>query len=118
MPNTPALADTIKNDATFADGEQIACNQYKDSGSGGAFCAFMQNIGDNKTDAVTVKNKMRDLWDHGCRTCGSVPAWPGNDVSKGQLTVNFVEGAVKGCGGHKVCKDENVKSHEDLIKQC
>jgi hypothetical protein len=59
-------------------------------------------------DGATVKDLMNALISHGCHGehrpsssdsnrdltrrigCGSVPIHPGNDISSGQLTVNFV----------------------------
>ena len=32
---------------------------------------------------------MARLVEHQCAHCGSVPTEPGNDVAKGQLTVNY-----------------------------
>jgi hypothetical protein len=81
---------------------------------------FAQDIGSETISGETVKNKLRDLWNHGCRGCGSCPVKPGNNVKSGQVTVNYVSEDHKddGCGGHKVCKDGHLKSHEDLLKDC
>ncbi|KAJ6789041.1 hypothetical protein PWT90_08412 [Aphanocladium album] len=64
--------------------EQIACSH----GSQGSFCAFYQS-GASGT-AKEAYSQLQQLLDHGCGGCGSIPTQPGNDVSKGQLTVNYV----------------------------
>ncbi|KAK3169359.1 hypothetical protein OEA41_008742 [Lepraria neglecta] len=49
-------------------------------------------------DGQTIKEKVNDLYSHGCRGCGSVPIGPNNDPnSQGILTVNYV--ATPGCDG-------------------
>lgn len=71
----------IDDGATFGDGTHIACS--------GNCCAFLQNVSGTKTGAQ-LKGYMRQLVDHGCDKCGSVPTEPGNNVDNGELTVNFV----------------------------
>ena len=39
------------------------------------------------SDALTL---LTELQSHGCTICGSIPTNSGNDVSTGELTVNFV----------------------------
>ncbi|TWU73330.1 hypothetical protein ED733_004635 [Metarhizium rileyi] len=63
---------------------QIACSH----GSQGSVCAFYQN-GASGTARDAYK-WVQGLLDHKCRQCGSIPTQPGNDVSKGELTVNYV----------------------------
>jgi hypothetical protein len=115
--NTPP--DTIRNTETFASGENIACDQASDWG-GGAFCVFLQGMGDTKTNATTIKDKLKEINEHdkACNTCGSTPMYPGNNVKDGQLTVNYVGSKGVGeCKGRKVCRDEAVRSHEELLKE-
>ncbi|KAB8070990.1 killer toxin [Aspergillus leporis] len=78
--------DQVDNNRHFNNGEHIACLNNK---LGTGICAFFQNTsgGGNGADA---KRLVQDLLNHGCSACGSVPTNPGNDVSKGQLTVNYV----------------------------
>ncbi|OAA52155.1 Killer toxin, Kp4/SMK-like, core [Cordyceps fumosorosea ARSEF 2679] len=71
-------------DRRFNGGDQIACSH----GSQGSICAFYQNGASGSTkDAY---GQLQQLLDHKCHACGSVPTEPGNDVSKGELTVNYV----------------------------
>ncbi len=60
---------------------QIACE--------GNICAFYQN-GPGYGNAGYAASKIRELINHGCSACGSAPTEPGNDVSLGQLTLNWV----------------------------
>mgnify|MGYP005988751167 CR=1 FL=1 len=85
--------------------EQLACSH----GSQGSFCAFYQSGASGS--AKDAYNQVQQLLDHGtknnftsnhkgrnltlclgCGGCGSVPTVQdgSNDVSKGQLTVNYV----------------------------
>ncbi|TQV90465.1 hypothetical protein V2A60_010455 [Cordyceps javanica] len=82
-------------DRRFNSGDQIACSH----GSQGSFCAFYQNGASGS--AKDAYNQIQQLLDHGCRGCGSVPTQPGNDVSKGELTVNYVSNAC--CEGDCHC---------------
>ena len=58
----------------------------------GGICAFAQ--GSNVPSGVTgvlIKRKLRELGDHGCRICGSVPLGGDNDPRRrGILTVNYI----------------------------
>ncbi|KAK5994840.1 KP4 killer toxin [Cladobotryum mycophilum] len=83
-------------DRHFNSGQQIACNH----GSQGSICAFYQN-GASGT-AGNVYSQLQTLLDHGCMQCGSVPTQPGNDVSKGELTVNWVGNPC--CEGDCYCR--------------
>ena len=54
-----------------------------------------------------VKSKLRELRDHGCRVCGSVPLGRGNDPqSLGILTVNYISGTA--CKG--LCPSKHVSA--------
>lgn len=92
------------NTITDMHKEQIACSH----GSQGSFCAFYQSGASGS--AKDAYNQVQQLLDHGtcllhpqyvirnltlylgCGGCGSVPTVQdgSNDVSKGQLTVNYV----------------------------
>ncbi|KAK9437838.1 killer toxin, Kp4/SMK-like, core [Metarhizium brunneum] len=71
-------------DRHFNQGQQIACSH----GSQGSVCAFYQNGASGS--ARDAYGQVQGLIDHRCRQCGSIPTQPGNDVSKGELTVNYV----------------------------
>ncbi|KAJ6441632.1 KP4 killer toxin [Purpureocillium lavendulum] len=71
-------------DRHFNEGQQLACSQ----GSQGSVCAFYQNGASGS--AQEAYGQLKALMDHGCQQCGSIPTQPGNDVSKGELTVNYV----------------------------
>ena len=82
----------VNDDFQISNGQHIACSDN--------YCAFLQAVkapdGRDATKTLgQVKQYMNDLWNHGCRGCGSDPTEPGNDVSKGMLTVNYV-GDVQG----------------------
>ena len=77
----------VNDDFPISNGEHIACSD--------SYCAFLQGVTspDGRPGTKTIgqiKTYIDAIWDHGCRGCGSDPTEPGNDVSKGQLTVNFV----------------------------
>lgn len=79
--NLKAIVDGIQDRGRhYNTGQQIACT--------GSLCTFFQNgASGNAGDASGL---LQQLLDHGCHKCGSVPTQPGNDVSKGELTVNVV----------------------------
>ncbi|KAF4471800.1 TOX4 [Fusarium albosuccineum] len=73
-------------EGNFGNGDHVACIPF----AFGQLCAFYQNIGSrtfNKEQSVQYLDQLRQ---HGCIKCGSIPTDPGNDVGKGQLTVNYV----------------------------
>ncbi|KAK3187651.1 hypothetical protein K4F52_003709 [Lecanicillium sp. MT-2017a] len=73
-------------EGVWSNGQHVACVSHVT----GRLCAFYQNIGSrtfNKGQSVTYLDQLKD---HGCRVCGSIPTDPGNNVSNGQLTVNYV----------------------------
>ncbi|PHH60620.1 hypothetical protein CDD81_1410 [Ophiocordyceps australis] len=87
--NLKAIVDNIQpRSRHYAPGQQIACT--------GSLCVFYQN-GASGT-AEQTSGFMQALLNHGCKKCGSCPTQPGNDVSKGQLTVNIV--------GHPQCQGQ------------
>ncbi|KAL8745179.1 MAG: hypothetical protein Q9190_002656 [Brigantiaea leucoxantha] len=92
----------------FAPGERIMCSPNLDKIiPAGGVCVFTQYIppGLPKTSGATVKQKLRQLQEHGCKACGSVPLSSDNDPREaGILTVNAVGGKV--CGGE--CIDEEL----------
>ncbi|KAK0517286.1 hypothetical protein JMJ35_000441 [Cladonia borealis] len=75
------LVGNISATDEFAPGEHIACQ--------GHLCAFTQKYGDSFSagDALPL---LQGLAAHGCNYCGSNPILPGNDVSTGEVTVNYV----------------------------
>lgn len=88
------MIDTIPDDKYYSSGQQIACTKC-DPPNWAGLCAFTQKMGTTTVAGWYIKEKMKNLKDHGCTDCGSVPIYPGNDVNKGGLTVNWVH---KGCG--------------------
>ena len=79
--NLKAIVDNIaQRDRHYDTGQQIACT--------GSLCAFYQNGASGTADQTSTF--LGQLLDHGCHKCGSVPTQGGNDVSKGELTVNVV----------------------------
>lgn len=88
--NFNALVNTVCNEVPpgniYAPNVRIASNCH---GVGG-LSAFTQNTHQIITGAQACV-LLRKLQDHGCRECGSVPlGGSNNDVSKGELTVNYV----------------------------
>ncbi|KAH3966747.1 hypothetical protein HBH96_182620 [Parastagonospora nodorum] len=81
----------------YKNGEQIACRRCKlQKDTGSAICAFPQNLPEGADlDYDEIKAAMKAIVDHGCKFCGSSPVYRGNDVNKGELTVNYV---YHGCG--------------------
>ncbi len=79
--NLKAIVDGIQDrNRHYNTGQQIACT--------GSLCTYFQNgASGNAGDASGL---LQQLLDHGCKKCGSAPTQPGNDVSKGELTVNVV----------------------------
>ncbi|KAL3679138.1 hypothetical protein R1sor_022094 [Riccia sorocarpa] len=84
--HAPALSEInrkvqdLPNNNVYPNGQHIACSDN--------ICAFLQNISGTKTGAQ-IKGYVDQLLAHGCSKCGNVPTEPGNDVSTGQLTVNW-----------------------------
>ncbi|XP_044717521.1 kp4 domain-containing protein [Hirsutella rhossiliensis] len=90
---------TIKDQVgvLIADGGRD--KRFNGGGPQGSTCVFYQD-GASGT-AKDAYDQLQKLLDHGCNQCGSVPTQPGNDVSKGQLTVNFVKNSC--CQGDCHC---------------
>ncbi|PGH13239.1 hypothetical protein AJ79_03798 [Helicocarpus griseus UAMH5409] len=84
-------ANNLHDDALFAEGQHIVC--HYDDGSNPGLCAFTQNTNGQPINGRRTKELLAGLAAHGCNRCGSNP-FQNNDVSQGQLTVNYV--AVKG----------------------
>ncbi|KAM4062183.1 kp4 domain-containing protein [Hirsutella rhossiliensis] len=79
--NLKEIVDNIQpRNRNYKTGEQIACT--------GSLCVTYESGASNTADATS--SYLQALLDHGCKKCGSVPTQPGNDVKKGQLTVNIV----------------------------
>lgn len=70
----------LDDDASFGPGEHIACCDH--------LCAFTQNT-DEDIDGAYAKQLIAAVHGHGCTRCGSAP-FSDNDVSEGELTVNYV----------------------------
>lgn len=68
----------------YSNGEKVACR--------GNHCCFPQDMGTRKLSGQRVRDLIVAIGNHGCSGCGSAPYdFPaGNDVSRGQLTCNFV----------------------------
>lgn len=81
----------------YHSGEHIAC---EDSVFGrGGLCLFTQgNVPAEGVSGQLIVTRLRELLDHGCTECGSVPLSGDNDPNKmGLLTVNYVSRA--NCNG-------------------
>lgn len=91
------LVSGAQDDYLYNNGQRIAC---LDDGEGEGICLFLQMT----TGGVLggdVKVLLQDLIDHGCTKCGSIPTGlPAgiNDVSRGELTANYVT-STGGCNG-------------------
>ncbi|PHH60621.1 hypothetical protein CDD81_1411 [Ophiocordyceps australis] len=68
----------------YSTGVQLACAQGKYA----SICAFYQSGASGTADRAA--ELLQGLINHKCTQCGSIPTQPGNDVSKGELTVNIV----------------------------
>ncbi|KAL6711825.1 hypothetical protein ACN47E_002868 [Coniothyrium glycines] len=112
-----ASVNTINDATQFSNGQLIACNLCQHcSNCGGSWqqglCAFAQNMkADEKISAKRVKEQLKATADHGCNRCGSSPIHPGNDVSTGQVTVNYVS-ENHGCDG--VCASSSFLNPADM----
>lgn len=97
------MADTD----VYAPGAKIICLPQGKSFLGG-ICVFTQgNVAASGTYGVVIKRKLRELSQHGCQVCGSVPLGGGNDPNvEGILTVNYVSGVV--------CRGLCPPTHYDL----
>ncbi|KAJ8096204.1 hypothetical protein PM082_000113 [Marasmius tenuissimus] len=78
-----SLLDGVPSDRQYTDGYNIACQNN--------LCAFYQSMGSGVTSSGARANELvKGLLNFGCQVCGSNPILAGNDVSTGQLTVNYV----------------------------
>ena len=96
-----ALRDGINRDIDrnrqYSNGKQIACTDNN-------ICAFVQDSS-GSVSGDRIATLMPYLVDHRCATCGSVPLdYPNsNDVSQGELTVNYVQNACYRVPGTYIC---------------
>ncbi|KAL4886884.1 Kp4-domain-containing protein [Aspergillus karnatakaensis] len=88
MGEIVSIIEEIPDNAWYNNGEHITCiasatNDY-------SICAFLQNSGG--APGSSIKTLARELQQHGCQNCGSIPLFfpNDNDVSNGELTVNVV----------------------------
>lgn len=68
----------------YDQGQQLGCSNN--------LCAYYQNLPGGES-AQTAYSKVTDLVNHGCTQCGSCPTQDGNDVSTGEITLNYVTSA-------------------------
>ncbi|OPB38900.1 hypothetical protein A0O28_0020060 [Trichoderma guizhouense] len=90
------ISQGLDENRIYRPGEHIICIQ---SQLGNGLCAFLQ--GNSAENGHFVKILLKDLQNHGCKKCGSVPVdatQGGNDDGNGILTVNAV-GSTGGCNG-------------------
>ncbi|KAJ3524757.1 hypothetical protein NM208_g11930 [Fusarium decemcellulare] len=74
----------------YQNGQHIICQTSTDNAG---LCAFLKNTGG--LPGREIKRLLIELENHGCKKCGSVPAFypsDNNSNSHGELTVNFVQG--------------------------
>ncbi|TFK26856.1 killer toxin [Coprinopsis marcescibilis] len=81
-----AQANRLPDGNIYFPGQHIVC--CGDNAIASGLCAFTQSTSENITGA-RVKELLQGLVNHGCGKCGSNP-FQNNDVSQGQLTVNWV----------------------------
>ncbi|KAL5341311.1 killer toxin [Aspergillus crustosus] len=83
-----SIIEEIDDNSWFDNGEHIAC--IRAGAQAYSLCAFLQNSGGAL--GSSIKTLARELQQHGCGNCGSVPLfYPGdNDVNNGELTFNAV----------------------------
>ena len=96
IPGGP-IDDAMVYDERQGPSGHIACRQVSIGGQG--ICLFIQDAAD--ANGSTIKARVADLNNHGCRLCGSVPLSGNNDAADlGILTANYVSsGACDGiCG--------------------
>jgi hypothetical protein len=88
MGEVVSLIEEFDDDTWFDNGEHIACIGSGDEDY--SLCAFLQNSGG--APGSSIKTLARDLQEHGCENCGSIPLfYPGdNNVDDGELTFNAV----------------------------
>lgn len=71
-------------------GEHIGCISFPPGA--GSMCLFMQgNVPALGIPGIVIKERLGDLVEHGCTSCGSVPLSGNNEPDElGILTVNYV----------------------------
>ncbi|KAF4950771.1 hypothetical protein FGADI_7967 [Fusarium gaditjirri] len=77
------LARFLDPNRWYYNGQHIICTQH--------LCAFLQNTGG--MPGSSIKNLFWELYNHGCKRCGSVPVFYPDDndeKSHGILTINYV----------------------------
>jgi hypothetical protein len=99
------IINDIDPNRVYSAPQHIACipgsrNSVLGWYNGGGFCAFLQST-KYSINGGQIKNLMKDLADHGCKGCGSVPIdfdWPtSNSPANGILTVNYVVDTASPC---------------------
>ncbi|KAK0285914.1 hypothetical protein LTR54_003350 [Friedmanniomyces endolithicus] len=98
---------TVDASWQYQNGDHIACipgsyeiNVDDDGAIGvnGGVCSFLQATASG-VQGGAIKGLLQELQKHGCEACGSISTTSQNDVSKGELMVNFVSGNINGCNG-------------------
>lgn len=87
--------DPFHDTNVYMPGQSIMCLRQGTTFLGG-ICAFTQgNVSTAGTNGTIIRERIRELHDHGCDLCGSVPLSGNNDPDVGGiLTVNYVSGRV------------------------
>lgn len=94
------LADGLQQGRFYQNDERIMCQPYSGL-AGGAFCLFLSGTGFG-APASSFKTLIKDLMDHGCQACGSIPLFfPDGDNSpnRGVLKSDWVSGSKTGACG-------------------
>lgn len=76
----------------YSPGSHIVCRPWGAVPVGG-ICAFAQgrNLSPTGINGTMIRLKLKELVEHGCRTCGTVPLSEDNNPAEaGVLTVNYV----------------------------
>ncbi|KAK9800030.1 putative Killer kp4 [Seiridium cardinale] len=85
--NLEQIASYVNDEVTTDPGRKVP------AGGGNIcvenLCAFTQNT-DKEITIEEVQKYVKGLQDNKCTICGSIPLDGGDDVKKGQLTVNYV----------------------------
>lgn len=104
------MAHTVSDTAQYGNHQFIACSKCNIGAPNEGTCLFPQKMGDRKMSGADVK-RLVDVLKNKCKACGSIPV-DGNDVNKGELTVNWVH---NGCGS-QVCGEGFFAQQEDLAE--
>ncbi|KAF7302907.1 Killer toxin, Kp4/SMK-like, core [Mycena kentingensis (nom. inval.)] len=73
--------NTIDSGWMYPNGRHICCRLN--------VCAFLQGESEARSGG-DIKGLAPKIVEHGCKSCGSVPTRPGNNVAYGELTFNYV----------------------------